>query len=151
VAVFTTNNPNASKSQQVSQSVTVAPGSHKLVVIGYQSTGGSVSSTETFTVTSTAACYPSSADAQICSPAKGAAVNSPVTVVAGATTCSGYISAIRIYVDNVARAIITDPQQSKSFAITQSISLAVGTHNLVIVAYPSTGGSLTSSESIIVN
>ncbi len=149
--LFTTNNTGNTNSFQVSQSATIAPGTHNLVIVGYQSTGGAQTSSLTFTVSGNAACYPSTQGAKICSPASGATSASPVSVVAGATTNTGYIASIRVYVDNVAQTLVTNPQQSKSFAINQPVSLATGSHNLVIVAYPSTGGALTSSETITIN
>ena len=150
VAVFTTNSPTAAKSQQVSQSVTVAAGAHKLVVVGYESTGGSLSSTESFTIGGSAPCYPSSAGAQICSPAQNATTTSPVTVVAGATAGSGTITAIRLYVDSVANTLINNPQQSKSFAINTPVTMAAGKHSIVVVGYQSTGGSVSASDSVTV-
>ncbi len=150
VAVFTTNNPTAAKSQQVSQSVTVAAGTHTLVVVGYEGTGGSLTSTESFTVGGSTACYPSSAGAQICSPAQNATTSSPVTVVAGATAGSGYITAVRVYVDNAAATLVNNPQQSKSFAINTPITIAAGKHSIVVVGYQSTGGSVSASDSVTV-
>ncbi len=149
-AVFTVNNPSASTQQQVSQSVSVAPGSHNLVVIGYQSNGFAIKASETFTVGGTAPCYPSSAGAQICSPAQNATTSSPVTIVAGATAGSGYITAVRVYVDNVAKTLINNPQQSKSFAINTPVTIAAGKHSIVVVGYQSTGGSVSASDSVTV-
>lgn len=150
VAVFTTNNPTAAKSQEASQSVTVAAGIHKLVVVGYESTGAALSSTESFTIAGTAPCYPSSAGAQICSPAQNAIASSPVTVVAGATAGSGYITAVRVYVDSVAKALVNNPQKSKSFAINTQVTIAAGKHSIVVVGYQSTGGSVSASDSVTV-
>ena len=150
VAVFTTNNPAKSTSQQVSQSVTVAAGSHKLTVVGYESTGSSLTTTESFTVGASAACYPSSAGAKICAPASGATVSSPVTFVAGATAGSGYITAVRIYVDNVSKATVNNSAKSASFAINTPVTIAAGKHNVVVVGYQSSGGSVSTSESITI-
>jgi len=147
--VFTVNNPSATKTFSASQSVNVAAGTHSLVVLGYQSTGGQVSRSETFTATG-GACYPSSAGAKICSPAAGSTTSSPVSVVAGVTTNSGYVAAIRVYIDNIAQPVIYNPQQTKSFAIQQSEATGKGTHDLVAVGYPSTGGSITARETFTV-
>ena len=148
--VLTVNNPSTTKSFQINQAVTIAPGSHHLVVVGYQSTGGSVSNGEDFTVSGTAACYPSSAGAMICSPGPNATVSSPVSIVGGATTGSGYMAAVRIYVDNVAKDTVTNPQQSKSQSVSTSVSLAAGSHDIVVVGYPSTGGSFSAADTITV-
>jgi hypothetical protein len=149
-AVFTVNNPTASSSQQVSQSVAVGPGSHKLVVIGYQSNGGYVEQSETFTVVGSAPCYSSSAGASICSPTSGSTTASPFTVTAGATAGSGYITALRVYVDSVEKTQINNPQKSKSFAIDPSITAATGKHSIVVVGYQSTGGSVSASTTVTV-
>ncbi len=120
-------------------------------MVGYESTGASLSSTESFTVGGGAApCYPSSAGAKICSPAQNATTNSPVTIVAGATAGSGYITAVRVYVDSVAKTLINNPQQSKSFAINTPVTIAAGKHSIVVVGYQSTGGSLSASDSVII-
>ncbi len=151
VAVFTVNNPSASKMQQVSQSVTVAPGTHHLVLLGYQSTGGQVSSSETFTVTGSGPCIASTtgSSARICTPTTAAA-HSPFIVSAGSHTLQGTLAAIRVYIDNVAVALVRNPQQTTSFSISPSVSVSAGSHSLVIVAYPSTSGSLTARETVTV-
>jgi hypothetical protein len=150
VAVFTADNPSTSKSYQVSRAVTANAGTHELVVIGYESTGAALTKSETFTVSANAPCYPSTAGARICSPAPNTTSSSPLNIVAGATAGSGYITAIRIYVDNAAQALLNNAQDSKSFAINHSVTLPKGTHDLVIVGYQSTGGSVTAYESITI-
>ena len=51
VAVLTVNNPSATKSFQFSQPVTVKPGSHHLVIVGYETIGGGAEdASEYFTV-----------------------------------------------------------------------------------------------------
>ncbi len=147
---FTVNNSAAVNYQQVSQSVTVAAGSHNLVIIGYQSNGGYVKASENFTVSGSTPCYPSSAGASICSPSNGSTTSSPFNLTAGATAGSGYITAIRVYIDSVAKTLVNNPQQSKSFAINPSISEAAGKHSIVVVGYQSTGGSVSASSTVTV-
>jgi len=147
---FTVNNSAAVNYQQVSQSVTVAAGSHNLVIIGYQSNGGYVKASENFTVSRSTPCYPSSAGASICSPSNGSTTPSPFNLTAGATAGSGYITAIRVYIDSVAKTLVNNPQQSKSFAINPSISEAAGKHSIVVVGYQSTGGSVSASSTVTV-
>lgn len=147
---FTVNNSTADNHQQVSQSVTVAAGTHHLVIVGYQSNGGNVSSSEDFTVSGSTPCYPSSVGASICSPSNGSTVSSTFNVTAGATAGSGYITAIRVYVDSVAKALIDNPQQSKSFAVNPSISEGDGQHSIVVVGYQSTGGSVSAQVNVTV-
>jgi hypothetical protein len=150
VAAFTVNNSSATKSFQVTQTADVTPGSHNLVIVGYQSTGGSVQSSRLFTASGATSCTPAAVGAIICSPAKNATVSSPVQILAGATTSGRYITAIRVYVDNIAQTTVDNPHQSLSFSINQPISMKAGTHNVVVVCYLSTGGALDASETITV-
>lgn len=151
VAVFTVNNPSASNSQQVTQSINVAKGTHNLVIVGYQSTGGAVTASESVTLVEPAQCAPSSAGAQICTPGGGSAVSSPFTLNAGATADSGYITAIRVYLDDVAQNLFTNPNQSKSFAFSTSQAAAAGGHNMVVVGYQSTGGWVSARMNVTVH
>lgn len=118
-------------------------------MIGYDSTGNAYRSSESFTVAG-GPCYPTNAGAMICSPAANTTSASPFTLSAGATAGSGYLTAIRVYFDNVAQTLVSNPQRTKSFAISPSITLASGTHKLVIVDYTSTGAAVTASETITV-
>jgi hypothetical protein len=146
VAVATVFNPSVTKSFQMTQVVNAMGGSHRLVVVGYESTGAAVTGSETFTVNPALGCYPASTGVKICSPGPNAVVTSPFQVSAGATAGSGYITAIRVYVDAVAQATVKNPQQSKSFVISQPLSLSPGVHNMVVVGYQSTGGSVSASD-----
>lgn len=149
-AVSTVNNPGKTASFQTSQSVAISGGSHRLVVVAYESTGAALTSSENFTVTANANCYPASAGATICSPLANSTVNSPVSVTAGATAGSGYITAISIYVDNQRVNLAGNPYPNKSFATTQSVPMQAGTHDLVVVGYQSTGGAVSARETITV-
>jgi hypothetical protein len=151
VSVFTVSNPSVSNSMQVTQTVNVAPGSHQLVVVGYPSTGGYVAGSESFTTSGTINCLPTAPGATICSPANHATVTSPVAISAGATTSSGYITAIRVYVDNLAQALVNNPQQTASFSIHQAVTMTPGSHYVVVVCYQNTGGALTANETITVH
>ena len=149
VAVLTVANPSSTMSFQFSQAVTVAAGSHYLVVVGYQSTGGTVQTSGTFIVGSgTPSCVPASMGAMFCSPLKNATVSSPATIVAGAMTTKGYLAAMRLYVDNVGQPSVFNPQPSMSFSINQSVSMSTGAHNLVVVGYLSTGGTVSASSTV---
>ena len=149
VAVFTVPSPSATKSFQTTQSVNVASGYHRLVVVGYQSTGGYVFNYSEFTTPGTG-CVPPAPGAMICSPTNNSTSVSPGQISAGATASSGYITAIRVYVDNVAQVLVTNPQQSPSFSINQAISMTGGTHNVVVVCYQSTGGAVKASAAITI-
>jgi len=49
VPVFTVDNPFLASSMQVTQAVTVAPGIHRLDVVGYPTNGGYVKNSTSFT------------------------------------------------------------------------------------------------------
>jgi hypothetical protein len=150
VAAITINNPSATKSFLFSQPVAATAGTHSLVIVGYQDTGGTVLANETFTIAGSAPCLPTTPGAIICTPAMNATVPSPISISAGATAPSGYLAAIRIYVDNVAQTLVNNPQTSQSLTINQPLTLTTGSHYLVIVGYPSTGGSVSASATITV-
>lgn len=151
VAKFTANNPSASTTFSVNQGgLDFGPGSHHLVVVGYQNTGGAVTNSLYFTQNGSASCNPSQPGATICSPAPNSTSSSPVTVSAGVTTASGYVASIRVYVDNSSAALIYNPQHTNTFSINPSLSIAPGTHNLVVVGYPSIGGSISIQENITI-
>ena len=93
---------------------------------------------------------PLSPGVNICKPPASSTVASPVEVQAGALSSSGNITAMRVYVDNVAVGTVNNPTPSTTFQIDQFFSLASGTHHLVIVAYLSNGSALTNGENITV-
>ena len=137
----------------ISADLTVPAGSHLLAVVGYDNTGAAEKTTETFTVTGGTAgpCLPSAPGAKICTPTPGATVTSPVEVSAGAVPTAQKITAIRVYVDNVAVFFSSNTGTSSSFSIDQKLTMAAGTHNLVVVAYQDDGSALTPHETITVH
>ncbi len=161
IAVFTVANPTATKSFQLSQAATVGAGTHKLVIVAYQSTGGNVQASETFTVGETTAppppppppptgCTAPASGLTICTPAKGATISSPVQISAAGTAASGNLTALRVYVDNVSQATVNNPKATKSFSMNLPVAIPKGKHNLVIVGYQSTGGSVSLGETVTV-
>ena len=151
VSVGTFSNPSTSHTFSIDRSFGIAAGKHNLVIVAYQSSGGSQSASETFTIGGGGgSCVPSQPGATICSPGRNATVTSPVQVTAGTTAVSGYITAIRVYVDGVAVYFSTDPSHNVSYSINRSISMSKGKHNLVVVGYQSTGGSVSVNDSITV-
>ncbi len=149
--LFTSFNPSPTKTYDFTQEFAVPVGQHLLVMVGYDSTGGSVTNSLNFTVTGTCTAPTGGTSIKICSPGSlEGTQNSPFAVTAGAYTATGYIAAIRVYIDNVAVATYNNPGTTKAFSVNQSVSTTSGSHNLVVVAYPSTGGAVTSSETISV-
>ena len=81
----------------------------------------------------------------ICTPASGATVTSPVSVVAGTTDTAHAITTMKIYLDNVAVYTVHASQFSTS------LTMANGTHHLTAQAWDSSGAVFKSSESITVS
>ena len=149
--LFTSTNPSPTKTYDFTQEFAVSVGQHLLVMVGYDSTGGSVTNSLNFTVTGTCTAPTGGTSIKICSPSTlEGTQNSPFPLTAGAYTTTGYIAAIRVYIDNVAVATYNNPGTTKAFSVNQPVSTTSGSHNLVVVAYPSTGGAVTSSETISV-
>src|SRR5207302_6965193 len=71
----------------------------------------------------------------VSSPGNGSSLASPVHFVAKATasTSTARITAIQIYVDNVRR------YSTSSTSLDTSLSIAAGTHNVVVQAWDSKG------------
>jgi hypothetical protein len=78
-------------------------------------------------------------------------VTSPVEISAGAVPTAQKITAIRVYVDNVAVFFSSNTGTSSSFSIDQKLTMAAGTRHLVIVGYQNDGSALTASETITVH
>jgi len=146
------NNPQQSQSFAISLSLPVASGTHLLAIVGQQSTGGTVTASESITAGLPTSCAPpSSSGAVLCSPVNGSTGHSPVQISAGATAPNGYLTAINVYVDNIKQIHVINPRQSQSFSFTQSLSMTVGNHKVVIVGYPSTGGAVVAQSAVGVN
>ncbi len=133
----------------IAADLTVSLGSHTLAVVAWDNTGVSEKTTETFTVTGP--CLPSGPGVKICSPVSGATVTSPVDVSAGAIPTAQRITAIRVYLDNVAIFFSSNNGAANSFSIEQRLTMAAGTHHLVTVAYQDDGTALTAGETITVH
>jgi hypothetical protein len=150
--LYLDNNPvYQTTSQIINTPITAATGSHNLVLVSYNNQGQAFTYGTTFVVGSgNGGCLPDYPGVNICQPAQGETMDSPVTFTAGAIAQSGYITAIRFYVDNAAVAAGNNSASSASFQTTQSAPISAGTHQLVAVAYESNGAALTYSESFTV-
>ena len=136
----------------ITDDIAVPAGNHLLAVVAYFTTGGSDTASQPFTVSGSTAgpCLPSGPGIKVCTPASGATVTSPVEVSAGASPTAQKITAIRVYVDNVAVFLSSNNTTSSSFSIDQQLTMAPGTRHLVVVAYQNNGTALTASETITV-
>ncbi|MGA2991321.1 MAG: Ig-like domain-containing protein, partial [Candidatus Korobacteraceae bacterium] len=76
---------------------------------------------------------PTSPSVTICSPANGATVTSPVSLVAGTTDTAYPVTAMKVYVDNVAVYSV------KTNQLSTSLSLSAAKHNITVNAWDSSG------------
>jgi hypothetical protein len=138
-------------SDRIDKSLAIASGAHQITLVGVDTAGRLIKSVKNVTVSGTAPCLPAGAGAKICSPAAGSSVTSPVRVSAGAVPSTGRITAIRVYVDNVAAFFASNGTSSASFSISANITMAAGTHRLTVVGYQSNGAAQTAAETITVH
>jgi Bacterial Ig domain len=97
------------------------------------------------TVSSTFTCTAAAGTVKICQPAAGATVTSPVAIDAAATAASGQtITAMKVYIDNVSQFL------TNSGHLQTSLTIAAGTHSLVVNAWSNTGVVTKSGETITV-
>jgi hypothetical protein len=91
------------------------------------------------------ACAPPSTDQtiHICTPAAGSTVPTSVAISAQARWDSHTINHMRVYVDNVD---LYDKSQPPGGAINVTLSLSVGSHHLVIMAWDTLGQDILSGE-----
>jgi len=148
---YTTDNPNKSATYQFSESFGALQGTHHLVVVAYESTGGSLSaSIDIYYPPQACSSTTSGTSIEICTPNSVDAVSSPVNIQASSYDGSGYITAIRIYVDNTAVQTLDNTAKSQRFNINTSVSMTAGKHYLALVGYMNTGGSVTATEYVTV-
>ncbi|HST77032.1 MAG TPA: Ig-like domain-containing protein [Verrucomicrobiae bacterium] len=120
-------------------------GTHNVVVQAWNS-GGSVFKTPlTITVAgASAACTASAAGVTVCAPSAGSTDGSPVHVTAAAKSSLGPITAMRIYVDGVSM------YRTTAASLDTSVSMASGSHNVIVQAWDSTGAVYKNARSITV-
>ena len=124
----------SNSSNRIDTSISMATGSHVLVVQAWDSKGTVFKSQITITVTPPGGVT-------ISSPANGATVASPVHVVASASSSSP-ITAMSIYVDNVS------VYSNSSNSIDTLVSMAAGNHIVLVQAWNSTGAVFKAQVTI---
>jgi len=130
-------------SNQVRNNLTLAAGTHSLSIVSVDVLGGIQKNK--FSVTVSPCSAPPTPGVQICTPTSGATVSSPVSVVASATPASGTtITAMRLYVDNVAKYTVSGS------SLSASVALSSGSHFIAVVGYESNGAAQKSTETITV-
>ena len=108
-------------------SIALGNGVHNVVVQAWDSTGAVSKAPQTLTVSGAA-----SGSVAVSSPANGAAVGSPMSVVASASAAKP-ISSMRVYLDGVSMYTVN------AASLNTSIAAANGSHSLVIQAWDSAG------------
>ena len=111
---------------------TLASGTHRGVIIAADIDNHLQQTVFNFTVGGAACLIPSTAGVNICSPASGSTVSSPVQVQA-TSKVTGTIAHMQLWVDGVNRFT------SASTTLATSISLAAGTHRFAVVATNTAG------------
>jgi hypothetical protein len=127
----------SNSSNRIDTLVSMAAGSHTVVVQAWDSTGAVFKSQVAITVTVPAGVT-------VSAPKDGATAGSPVHVVASATS-PNQITAMRIYVDNAS------VYSNSSNKIDTQVTMATGNHNVVVQAWDSTGTVFKTPLSITVN
>ena len=112
---------------------TFAPGPHNAVMYAADIDNRLQKTAFTFTVAGGAACSaPTSPSVNICLPANGSTVRTPVQVEATATV-TGTIASTQLWVDGVKKF------STASSTLTTSISVAAGSHRFAVIATNTTG------------
>jgi hypothetical protein len=131
-------------SNQVRNSLTLSSGSHSVSIVSVDGLGGI--SKNNFSIHVSPCSAPPSPGVKICTPASGATVASPVSIVAAATPVSGtHITAMRVYVDNVAK------YTQSGASLSASVPMSSGSHVISVVGYESNGSAQKATEKIIVH
>jgi hypothetical protein len=118
--------------------VTMAAGSHNVVVQAWDSSGAVFKSAETITAT-----VPTTATINVTSPVNNASVTSPFQVVASASGPNP-ITTMQVYLDNL---LVTSVQGA---TLNVPVTAAGGMHSLVVQAWDSTGAAYKDFETITV-
>jgi hypothetical protein len=111
---------------------TLTPGSHRGVLFAKDIDNRQQETAFNFTVGGAACLIPSTAGVNICAPASGSTVSSPVQVRA-TSKVNGTLARMQLWVDGVNKFTST------SNTLTTSISLAAGTHRFAVVATNTAG------------
>jgi hypothetical protein len=137
---------SVSNSGAMNQQLSLAPGSYQLIFTAYNSTGTHVQATRDITVSGGSGCSaPSSDGINVCSPAEGATVTSPISINAAATV-SGGVYRFEVWNGSTKLASV-----SNSGAMNQSVSLAPGSYQLIFTAYNSAGTHVYLARDVTVS
>jgi hypothetical protein len=130
-------------SSSISHSVTLSSGNHTIMVRAWDSTGAY--GTNTFDVTAGGAAPTNGVSVSVSSPTSGATVTSPATLHASASSAKP-ITGWHVYVDG--KSVYGG--SSSATSISPSLTLASGSHNIMVRAWDSTGAYGTDTFSVTV-
>ncbi len=121
----------------VNTSLPLTAGTHRITVQAHDS-AGSFPATVNVTVSSTggtggACSAPTSPGVNICQPASGATVSSPVAIQA-ASDVTGTFNRMEVWIDGVKKYT-----ETSSTTLNTTLTMAAGTHRFAVLAYNSAG------------
>ena len=115
-------------------SIPLASGSHAITIFGTGWDNTLQEKSFTFSVGSGGSCPPVGNGVNLCQPASGATVTSPVTIQA-TSNIPGKLARMEVWIDGVKKYT-----ETTSPMLTYAISLAAGSHRFAVFAVNSTGG-----------
>lgn len=113
--------------------VPIAAGSHRIAVLGTGWDGTIQEKAFTLTVAGIACYAPTSPGVNLCQPASGTSVSSPVTIQAAANV-SGTLSNMQVWIDGVQKYT-----ETSSATLSTTLSVAAGTHRFAVLAINTAG------------
>jgi len=125
---------------QVNTSIAMTAGTHNILLQGKDAAGNVFKSNAEITVSSTV----SAPEVTAASPTQGAAVSSPVSVIASAAVPGKTIAAMQIYEDNKL------VYQVAGSELNTSLSMSAGSHALAIKAWDTSDGNYITLRTITV-
>jgi hypothetical protein len=131
----------------LSTSLALAAGSHRFAVLAINTVGTKWETVVNATVGGGGGggcTAPSSPGVNICKPASGSTVSSPVSVQAAATV-TGTIARMELWVDGIKKYTATSTK-----TLTTSLSLASGSHRFVVIAVNTAGAKWQQAENATV-
>jgi hypothetical protein len=118
----------------VNTSLPLAAGTHTIAVLALDSAGTFQSAVNvTVSSTSGACSAPTSPGVNICQPASGATVSSPVAIQA-ASSVTGTFQRMEVWIDGVKKYT-----ETSSTALNTTLTLAAGTHRFAVLAFNTAG------------
>ncbi len=133
----------------VNTSLPLAAGTHRITVQAHDS-AGAFPATVNVTVPSTggtggACSAPTSPGVNVCQPASGATVSSPVAIQA-ASSITGTFNRMEVWIDGVKKYT-----ETSSTTLNTTLTMAAGTHRFAVLAYNSAGTKWEQAFNATVN